>query len=485
MNINQKPVFQNALVVGVLFLNLAAMMQPLQAEVREYIREYDYAANEYDTEYSSRISAIDELKLSLQHELGTYISSILELQQNGSGNGYINQKTVQLSAGIISLKLIEQRWDKISYFVKGAMQADRDEILESIKALRSDYELELMLRESFMELDQLRAEVASLKVSLQTLQGAEKTRGTARYQAVMQDIEVENIYQLAMSARLEGNFSKAFELLKGLADKGYSKAQLRVGHLLEKGVGVKQDYRQAMEWFNKANDQGDSRALAHIGFLYERGLGVAKDELRALSLYKQALDKGSMLAAIRLGHLYVGGIIVPRDYDRALQYFSVAAEKSDQSGLAWMGFMYERGHAVKQDYSKAVDYFEQAIGAGSAWAMGRLGNMYLNGMSVDRDIRKAHALIAASAERGNGFGIAKLGELYENGQGVDKDEKRAFELYQKSADSGSVAGFFRLGHAYHKGIGVKQNRRKAIEWYRKAEQAGHPGAIKRLNKMGA
>ena len=480
-----RPLFHLIALSVALILIPVAFVQPLQAEVREYIPEYDYQAAEYDTEYSSRISAIDELKLALQHELGTYISSILEVQQDAAGERYVNLETVQLTAGIISLKLMEERWNTISYFVKGAMQADRDEILESIRALRSDYELELMLRESFMELDQLRAEVASLKTSLQTLQGTEKNAGTIRYQAVMQDIEVENIYQQAMSARLEGNFSKAFELLKGLADRGYSKAQLRVGHLLEKGVGVEQSYQQALAWFNKAREQGDSRALAHIGFLYERGLGVDRDELRALSLYKQALDSGSTLAAIRLGHLYVSGVIVPRDYARALQYFSAAAEKSDQAGLAWMGFMHEKGHAVKQDYSKAAGFYEQAIGAGSAWAMGRLGNMYLNGMSVERDMRKAQALITASAERGNGFGLAKLGELYENGQGVDKDEDRAFELYQKSADSGSVAGLFKLGHAYHKGIGVKKNRRKALEWYRKAAQAGHPGAIKRLHKMGA
>ena len=468
-------------VVTTLILSLSLFSA--QADVKEYVRDYDYQAAEYDTRYSSRISAIDELKLSLQHELGTYISSVLEISQDESGIKDVTHDTVQITAGILSLKLLEERWNDISYYVKGLMKADKDEILAHIKAIRNDYEMAQLLRSSMEELEELRAQVAALKQSLKDNQSGDKSAVAAEYQSAMQDIDVETIFQQAMSARIEGDFGRSFELLKGLAEKGDSKAQVRLGRLYTKGVGVDQDYKLAMDWLKKAQAQGDANALVHIGHMHEKGLGVAVDELFALSLYKQAIDSGSKVAGVRLGNLYIWGKVVPQDYAKAIEYIKPAAEKGNSAGLNAMGFLYEKGWGVDKDLKKTVDYYEKAIGKGNAHAMGRLGRFYFKGTYVDRDLRKAFALLTASAERGDGFGQAMLGRMYEKGKGVDKDENRAFELFKKSADSGNLMGTFMMGHAYDLGIGVKSDRSMAKEWFMKAAAGGHPKAKKRLKKL--
>jgi len=41
-------------------------------------------------------------------------------------------------------------------------------------------------------------------------------------------------------------------------------------------------------WYRKAADQGNPRAQLRLGTLYEKGLGVERDPVRALDLYRKA-----------------------------------------------------------------------------------------------------------------------------------------------------------------------------------------------------
>jgi len=50
--------------------------------------------------------------------------------------------------------------------------------------------------------------------------------------------------------------------------------------VLEKGLGVEQDYRQAIYWYNKGAVAGEPHALNNLGAMYESGLGVQKTKRR-------------------------------------------------------------------------------------------------------------------------------------------------------------------------------------------------------------
>ena len=84
------------------------------------------------------------------------------------------------------------------------------------------------------------------------------------------------------------NYATALKVWLAAAEKGDAKAQVYVGEIYEKGLGIAPDYAQAAAWYEKAAKQGDSQGLNHSAYLYEQGLGVPKDPLRALNLYRSA-----------------------------------------------------------------------------------------------------------------------------------------------------------------------------------------------------
>jgi TPR repeat protein len=65
-------------------------------------------------------------------------------------------------------------------------------------------------------------------------------------------------------------------------------AQLLVGEIYERGLGVAPDYQAAAQWYRQAAEAGNVRAQINLGHLYERGLGVPANFATALSWYRRA-----------------------------------------------------------------------------------------------------------------------------------------------------------------------------------------------------
>lgn len=84
------------------------------------------------------------------------------------------------------------------------------------------------------------------------------------------------------------NYTTSLKVWFPLAEQGDVLAQVYVGEIFEKGMGVSPDYAIAASWYRKAADQGSARAQISLGFLYERGLGVNRDPNSALSWYRKA-----------------------------------------------------------------------------------------------------------------------------------------------------------------------------------------------------
>jgi hypothetical protein len=84
------------------------------------------------------------------------------------------------------------------------------------------------------------------------------------------------------------NLKTALAIWKQAADGGDANAQVHLGEIYEKGLGVEPDYAMAAQYFRKAADQGDSRAMINLGALYEGGRGVSRDMTQAMNWYRQA-----------------------------------------------------------------------------------------------------------------------------------------------------------------------------------------------------
>ncbi|MFC1773247.1 caspase family protein [Pseudomonadota bacterium] len=103
------------------------------------------------------------------------------------------------------------------------------------------------------------------------------------------------------------NYATALKVWLPQAKNGDPDAQLNVGEIYEKGLGLNPDYRLAAHWYQQAAEQGDTRAQINLGHLYEEGLGVEQDPGEALNWYRKAsglpdtlvLDPGTLATDAR------------------------------------------------------------------------------------------------------------------------------------------------------------------------------------------
>jgi len=468
-----------------LFLICLLYSFSVSAELKQYIRDYSYTAEEFDSKYTCRIRAIDGVKQSLLEELGTYVQSVIKVNENSDGDRYVEHDYVTLTAGILSTEILQEDWDRIAYYVKARIKVDPEEVQRALAALKKDVRLEQALRDSLHELGEARKNIEKLQ---QEMQRQKNTPAIAalnqQYVKAAQNLEVEYQYQHAIRAIVDGNFKEAFSLLNKLAEKNYARAQSKLGHMYERGMGLEVDYGKAAKFYLQSIKNGSATAMARLGFLYERGLGVRRDVARAIKLYQQAVDRGNYQGQSRLAELYLKGIGVEKDTTKALQLISdsIASHKHGR-GYALMGYMYELGLEFEKDYKQAAAWYDKAAQRGNAKGMARLAWLYAKGRGVEENYNKAWALSRHAEKYNNPFALMVMGYMYEKGLGVDRNRQEAIELYNRSAKQNSAAAMFRLGNAYQKGKGVDEDIDEAIIWFRRASERGHKGSRKRLAKL--
>ena len=471
-------------LIRLFLINIILLSGVVEAATQEYIRDYSYSASRFDSEYTSRIRAIDGVKQSLLDELGVYVASVVNVNKDQFGNVHMSQDIQTITAGIISLMVLNENWDRIRYYLKAKMKADPEEVLRSVKTLQKNEELEVALRDSMRDLKKARQHIASLKQQLEKpADKVSKPKNEAKlvqqYQLAVADLESEAVFQKAMHAYIQKEFDEMIRLMKSLADQGYLKAQAKLGWIYERGIGVKADYKKALELYHKSKDNDDGFAYARLGFMYQRGVGVDKDTLKSVELLRQSIAKGHGLGHAFLGYAYFVRAGVARDYDEAHKHAKLAAEKGNSWGYAWLGRTYEFGLGVEVDYEQAYNWYKKSIQTSNPLGLGLYGHMYLKGRYVEKDEDKAYKYIKAGADRSNPLALAMLGVLYEHGIGVeDDDEKKAFEFYKASAKQGNTLGEMRLARCYWEGIGVDEDKTKGKKLVLDVIKKGMPKALK-------
>ena len=468
-------IIKRNIIVGLLALAVTATVF---ANPKEYIRDYSYQAQSYDTQQSARVQALDGVRSELVEELGVYIQSVIKIKQDQLGNSYMSSDIVTLSAGIVAMNVLQENWNKIDYYVKAKMHADPNDVLNSIKSLHENYELEDMLRTSQKELEDARKKIAQMKIKLESAND-----GNAYLDAI-QTLRMEQLFQQSMQAYIHGNFSKSLQLLQDLANQGSVKAQGRLGLMYERGIGMQQDYDKARDWYNIAMKSNSGFAFARRGFMYERGLADLQDYKRAVDFYHRAIDLGDASAYAHLGFLYFSGKGVGKDYKNAYQHFKKSAEEGAHLGMAWLAFSYEEGIGVEVDYEQAFKWSNQAAKNGNALGLAMLGKQYLKGHGTQQDFDMALKVLRSAEKRGSPLGSALLGYMYEAGLSeLDRDYKKAVTLYQRAVDEGSIFAKVRLSRCYWLGLGVTEDRAKAERILSEAADIGPKRLKSLLRKM--
>jgi TPR repeat protein len=118
---------------------------------------------------------------------------------------------------------------------------------------------------------------------------------------------------------------KSFSEWLGLAKKDDAMAQYVVGHLYEKGDGVKKNDAEAAKWYRKADKKGLSDATALLGVLYLEGRGVKQSNKKGIAFLKKAAKRGNIRARFNLGKAYNVGKHVKKNIVVSYMWFYLAA----------------------------------------------------------------------------------------------------------------------------------------------------------------
>ncbi len=102
-------------------------------------------------------------------------------------------------------------------------------------------------------------------------------------------------------------------------------AQLCVGTMYYKGLGVRRDVSEAVKWIEKSAIQGNALAQTRLGVLFLEGEGVNRDDRKAYEWFLKASQQEYARAQYYLGGLYYEGNGVDRNIIEAIKWFKKAS----------------------------------------------------------------------------------------------------------------------------------------------------------------
>lgn len=175
-----------------------------------------------------------------------------------------------------------------------------------------------------------------------------------------------------MDSYKRGDYARAIEAWRPLAERGDTLVQTNLGVLYGKGQGVEKNDKMAAHWFKKAADQGFDIAQFNLGVRYHKGLGVKQDDRQAVELFRKAAEQGHVEATYNLGAMYMNGFGVPQDYTQAMKWFLMAAEHGVTDAQYYIGLMFKNGWGVERDDKQAEKWLSQAAEKGNSLASNAL-----------------------------------------------------------------------------------------------------------------
>lgn len=101
-----------------------------------------------------------------------------------------------------------------------------------------------------------------------------------------------------------GNYKRAFELWKPLAENGNMNAAYYLGLHYYLGLGVKNNHALARQWYEKAAEKGHPSAQLSLGTMYQDGDTVSQNFTTAYMWYYASAVQGDEVATKKMDILF-------------------------------------------------------------------------------------------------------------------------------------------------------------------------------------
>lgn len=279
---------------------------------------------------------------------------------------------------------------------------------------------------------------------------------------------------------------RAVALLAPLADEGNPAARVALSDIYAKGAGhVAADPGRAFDLIEAAFEQGEAQAVSRLGFMLVRGQGTKQDIPRGLGLLEKAVsDTTDPWLAIDVGALLANGDVVPVDGDKAVAMFKKAADLGSAAGLFRLGISYRDGvGTVTPDLSLARDFLGKAADMGDNASRVTLAQILLKS-EVRAEVDKGILLLEAAAGDHDTWGTTSLAALLLDGRVLPKDGERVRTLLAPLAQKENPAALAMLGDLYVRGAKpVDADPVLGRDYYERAAALGDVGAKNKLGLM--
>lgn len=204
-----------------------------------------------------------------------------------------------------------------------------------------------------------------------------------------------------------------------------------LGHMLEHGLGVKQDLSFARSWYKKAADEGRiASAQMNLAKMLRDGLGGPKDEKLAYEYFKKAADQGSPGAVECMQQLSVSGALPKTSFQSFL-----SKQESDQNadGLYVIGANYYKGtNGYMKNLKKAYEYLKRASDMKHHMAKGLLLELLVNDLKRNEEAFEC-CLQASENPLWDSIEVNKLlMKMYAYGHGCKRDEEKARMCFRRN-----------------------------------------------------
>ena len=247
--------------------------------------------------------------------------------------------------------------------------------------------------------------------------------------------------QLGLAHVMAGRHFDAMRVFRAAADRGSAFAQLWIGNLYNRGMGVAKDERQAALWYEKAAENGFALAMYNLAVHHSSLAARSKEPEEQTSGYARAKEWHSKAA--ELGHadamwaiakLYELGRGVEKDPARELEWLEKASDFGSVNACNDLAVKFIRGNGVPVNHPRALELLEQVNAGGHTQGEVNLAHLLIFGKGVTKDLPRARKLLEASAKKQNVGAIVYLAQALDAGTFGNREASEARRLLQLAID---------------------------------------------------
>jgi uncharacterized protein len=229
---------------------------------------------------------------------------------------------------------------------------------------------------------------------------------------------------------------------------------------------------------------GDLGAMRNVGHMLRRGVGVKQDLERALWFYERAARAGLASAALNAGMLRIEPGTPYQDIQKGAEWLDLAAIGGSPDAMWELAQLIEREEKTVENRNAALALIQQAAALGHKEAQQRLtADPETQAAPVTPSISPPPVRQEAVAPADVALVSPDQGAIFMKGVYLfDSGEfSAAADTWRPLAEDGVTEAQYRLGRLYRFGLGVEPDVEMARKWLSAAASKGHEKAAETLS----